>query len=293
MELPPVQTARAAFALATVGERIYIVGGENENGVLGSVERYDARSQTWTELSPKPTPVADVRAVVLGGKLYVPGGRLTSEPSEVTTIFERYDPNTETWERLADLPEPRSGYALAALEGKLYLIGGWDGRTYRQEVFEYDPGQGTWRERTPMPTARAFADAGIVEGSIYVIGGENENGALTSNEVYTPAAEGGQPWTRRAPAPHPRSHYGTAVALSTIYLIGGEPSAAPPLTYDVRTDSWQTLAVSPQAVGSQPGVALLDTTIMVIGGKLDTAAYSDTMQGYQALYTISLPSQQR
>jgi DNA-binding CsgD family transcriptional regulator len=292
-ELPDARTPRAGFAIATLGERVYVVGGENETGVIGSVERYDARSETWTELSQKPIPVADVRAVVIGGKLYVPGGRRSSNPSDITRAFERYNPGTETWERLSDLPQPRSGYALATLEGKLYLFGGWDGSAYRQEVFEFDPERGSWRERVPMPTPRAFADAGVVEGSIYVLGGENETGQRASNEVYTPAEEDAQPWARRAPLPQPRSRFGTAVALSNLYVIGGESDEAAPVTYDVRTDNWQTLAAPPQATGSQPGVVLLDTTIMIIGGKLDSKIYSAEMQGYQALFTISLPAQQR
>jgi DNA-binding CsgD family transcriptional regulator len=290
-ELPDVRTPRAAFAIASVGERIYVIGGENETGVMGSMERYDARSETWTELSQKPTPVADTHAVVIGGKLYIPGGRTSSEPQSVTNVFERYDPITQAWERLPDLPQPRSGYALATLEGKLYLFGGWDGTSYRQEAWEYDPERENWRERTVMPTARAFAEASVVDGDIYVLGGENEDGPLASNEMYTPAEEGAQPWEKRAPLLQPRSHFGSTVALSNVYVLGGEPTDAAPLMYDVRTDSWQTLDVPPQAIGSNPGVALLDTMVMSIGGLLEDDTYSSQMQGYQALYKIFQPTQ--
>lgn len=291
MTLPAASTARAGFAIASSGERLYVIGGENTTGVLDSIERYDASLRTWAELSKKPTAVADVRAVVLGGKLYVPGGRRSNDPKDITTAFERYDPSAEAWETLPDLPQPRSAYALAALEGKLYLFGGWDGSAYRGEVFEYDPERASWRERTPMPTARAFADAGVVEGSIYVLGGESQAGPLANNEVYTPAQEGGQPWARRAPLPQPRSRFGSAVALSIIHVLGGDPRGAEPLKYNARADNWQPFAGPSQAIGSQPGVVQQDVSIVVLGGKAGADSYSGEMQAYQALSTIWLPRQ--
>jgi DNA-binding CsgD family transcriptional regulator len=289
--LPAARTARAGFAIANSADRLYVIGGESASGVLGNVERYDAGMGIWTELSKKPTAVTDIRAVVLGGKLYVPGGRRSNDPKDITTAFERYDPSAEAWEDLPALPQPRSGYALAALEGKIYLFGGWDGTAHRHEVFEYDPERETWRERTSMPTARAFADAGVVEGSIYVLGGENESGPLSNNEVYTPAQEGSQPWARRAPLPEPRSRFGSAVALSIIHVLGGNPAGVAPVKYNARTDSWQAFAAPQQAVGIQPGVVQQDVSIVVLGGKAASNSYSSDMQAYQALSTIWLPRQ--
>ncbi len=291
-ELSDVGIPRAAFAIANVGDLIYVVGGENQESVVNSVERYDPRFGTWTDLSRKPTPVADVHAVVLGGKLYVPGGRRSKDPRDISKVFEQYDPRTETWAKLPDLPQPRSAYTLAALEGKLYLIGGWDGKSYRREVFEYDPDRGAWREQSPMPTPRAFMDGGVVEDSIYVLGGENETAkGLTSNEVYTPSSEGDKPWGRRAPLPTPRSRFGISVVLSIIHVVGGSPSGAAPIKYNVRTDSWQSFAAPSQPVGLQPGVVLLDTRLLTIGGEVKTNTYSTKMVEYQALFTIALPRQ--
>lgn len=290
-DLPAATTARAGFAIASSADKLYVIGGESTDGVLSKVERYDAGSGTWAELSRKPTAVTDVRAVVLGGKLYVPGGRRSNDPNDITTVVERYDPNAESWETLPELPQPRSGYALAALEGKLYLFGGWDGSAYRGEVFEYDPERESWRERTPMPTARAFADAGVVEGSIYVIGGENQSGPLANNEVYTPAQEDTQPWARRAPLQQPRSKFGLAVALSTIHVLGGEPENPAPVKYNALTDSWQSFGGPSQPIGRQPGVVLQDVSIVVLGGKTGVNSYSQAMQAYQALSTIFLPRQ--
>jgi DNA-binding CsgD family transcriptional regulator len=288
-ELPPATEARAAFAIATVNDVIYAIGGENEGGILASVARFDPQFATWTPLSNKPTAVADVHAVVLGGRIYVPGGRLSADSVNISRAFERYDPRTETWEALPPLPQPRSAYALAALEGKLYIFGGWDGAAYRAEVFEYDPDANRWRERTAMPTARAFAGAAVVENSVYVLGGENDSGKLNNNEAYSPAQEGAQPWTRHAPMPAAQSHFGAAAALTIIHTIGGTTGDTQPLKYNVRTDSWQSFTASPIPVGRQPGVVLLETSIVSLGGMPSANTYANQMQSYQALFTTVLP----
>lgn len=288
-ELPALPEPRAAFAVASLSDQIYVIGGENQDGVLGSVVRYDVGFEAWASLSDKPTPVSDARAVVLGEKIYVPGGRGSSDPGDVVAAFERYDPRTESWEKLRDMPQPRSGYALATAEGRLYLFGGWDGARYRQDVFEYDPGRDEWQERTPMPTARAYGDAAVVDASIYVLGGENESGPLATSELYFPAREGEQPWVRRPPMPQARSRFG-AVGVSSpsvIYIIGGD-QAMEPLQYNADTDRWQPLVAPARPIGSQPGVIQQDTTIVTLGGKLDASTYSETMQRYQALYTLPL-----
>ncbi len=285
-ELP---APRAAFAIANLGELIYIVGGENEAGVLDTVARFDSRSGTWAELSKKGTPATDIQAVVIGGRLYVPGGRRSANQADISDAFERYDPRTETWETLPNVPQPRSAYALATVEGNLYLIGGWDGTRFREEVFEYDPDTQKWTERSPMPTARGFASAAVVADSIYVLGGENESGPLAVNEVYTPSQEDAQPWSRRAPMPQRRSRFGAVAAASTIHVIGGEPGGLPLPAYAARTDSWQTITSSPEPVGSQPGVVLLDTTVLSLGGRTGPGEYATSMLGYQALFTSYLP----
>jgi N-acetylneuraminic acid mutarotase len=219
--------------------------------------------------------------------LYVPGGRRSANPKDISATLERYDPRSDRWETVADMPEPRSGYALAALEGRLYVFGGWDGSAFRDDVFAYDPQSDSWSELESMPTARAFADASVVEGSIFVIGGENKAGPVASNEQYVPSQEDTQPWVNRAPLPKARSRFSTAVALSNIYVFGGD-NASDLLQYDARTERWQSFE-TPAVIGNQPGVTLFDETIVIVGGKDTAGTYSTKMYSYQALFRTLLP----
>ena len=87
--------------------------------------------------------------MVLGGLIYVPGGRLAS--GEMTNVLEVYNPYQDTWSRKAPLPEAVSGYALVAFEGGLYLFGGWDGNKALADVYAYDPGLDQWEARADLP----------------------------------------------------------------------------------------------------------------------------------------------
>ena len=105
-ELP---TARRGLAVAAYENVIYAIAGESAEGVTGITEIYQPETDTWRTGIPKPVPVVDVKAIVLGGKIYVPGGKLASD--EVTNILEIYNPRTDKWELGAKLPFGISAYA--------------------------------------------------------------------------------------------------------------------------------------------------------------------------------------
>src|SRR3990172_3478732 len=69
-------TGRSGLAVAAYEDRIYAIGGETAQGVTSVVEYYDVSTDVWSTLPSKPTAVGDVQAAILGGMIYVPGGRL-------------------------------------------------------------------------------------------------------------------------------------------------------------------------------------------------------------------------
>lgn len=285
----PLPTPRSGLALVAYEGQIYAIGGESADGVTGAVERYDPEADSWTSLADKPTAVADIAAALIGGEIYVPGGRtILGSPIE---IVEAYNPETNTWERKAPLPVALSAYALAALEGKMYIFGGWDGSVYVNSVYEYDPAQDVWTAKTPMPTARGFAGAAVADGKIYVIGGYDGQKDLAVNEEYVPSQDDGErnPWTVKSPMPQGRAGCGVAVAANIIHVIGGgwDREVANGVKYNVRTDEWETFDVPVSGQWRSLGLALLDTEIYAVGGW--NGSYLDTNQEYKAIYTVILP----
>jgi DNA-binding CsgD family transcriptional regulator/N-acetylneuraminic acid mutarotase len=287
-ELP---TPRINFAMAVYESHIYAIAGESSAGIIGQVERYSFESNVWDRVSPKKIPVTEVSAAVIGGLIYVPGGRQLS--GELSGVLEVYDPRQDIWEERAALPLPLSGYALVAYEGRLYLFGGWDGQKYLDTVFVYDPGQDRWEELTAMPTARAFAGAVSTSGKIIIIGGYDGTHALSVNEIYFPDRdkEEDNPWMVGEPMPEGRYSFGVASVADMLQVVGGignDQDVDTILAYQPQTDSWQVIAESPSRNWAHFGFVTWGPYWYIQGGKIDDVFTGQNMS-YQALFTISLP----
>jgi DNA-binding CsgD family transcriptional regulator/N-acetylneuraminic acid mutarotase len=292
-ELASLPAPREAFGLTTfvIEDTTYLfaIGGAGRDGVSSEVWRYNPAGDRWvTTFSAKPTPVADIQVAVIGGRLLVPGGRAAN--GSVSTVFEAYDPIRDTWTTLTDLPAPRSRYALAALEGKLYLFGGWDGSTYRDEVWQYAPDNDTWQILTPLTTPRADADAVVTSGQIHLIGGENADGLLALNERYNPAAaDSNTPWTPLATLLEPRARAGLATIGDRIFLFGGVGGNTL-LYYNIDLDEWDMLETPLPATLRDLRIQPIGNKLYIVGGRSNSGVV-DQVYEYQALYTIVVPIQ--
>ena len=198
LKLTNMPSARCGLAAVVYGNLIYTFGGTSLTGVTGAVECYEPDKERWLIYTSKPTPVTDIQAAVIGGRIYIPGGKTTA--GQPTDILEIYNPLNDTWEQGTNLPVPLSAYSLAAFEGRLFIFGGWNGEEFTASVYEYDFNRGLWVERTPMPTARSYTSAAVAGRKIYVLGGYNKDGALPTNEVYSPDWESSvnTPWAKAA-----------------------------------------------------------------------------------------------
>ncbi len=274
---------RTDFAIAAADNKLYLIGGAQGGTVSAAVDRYDPSKDQLVALNAKPSAVRNVRAVTLGGKIYVPGGE--TQDGKVLAICEAYDPRTKQWESLPPLPGPRSRYALADFEGQLYLFGGWDGTSYRGEVFVFDPRAKTWAESTPMRTPRANAGAALVEERIYVIGGENESGALTTNERFDPTNDSGSVWESVVPLSEPVAAPAVVGTVNSVLLF--DPQKRIATEYSPTADAWQTPVPVPADIGLSSRAAALSTSIFLFGpdGTKQLGAVSE----YQVLYSTLFP----
>jgi N-acetylneuraminic acid mutarotase len=296
-EAAPLPVARAGLAAAVHGGQIYAIAGKSKEGVTGQVTRLDPIADRWTPLQDKPTPVHDVGAVVIGGRIYVPGGCL--DDGSPTDVLEIYDPGSDTWTTGPPLPRPLCAYAIAALEGKLYLFGGWDGSSYVNLVLAYDPEQQRWTTRTPMPTARGYAGAAAIEDQIYVVGGYDGRRDLAAVEAYAPARDNGQekPWAVRRPLPEGRAAPGVVALQSKLYVIGGGWERGYPTAgqYDALTEQWTPFPNPTHGLWRNMAVVTVDTLtetrVYAIGGW--DGDFVATTRVYTALYNVILPLQQR
>ncbi len=201
----PLPQPRSRLALASDGKRLYAMGGETVDGVTGDLTVFDPSTNGWLPLATKPTPVANVAAGFLNGRIYVPGG--TSSGGGVSDVLEIYDPVTDRWEVGPKLPRPLTAYALVVWSGKLYLFGGWSDQHLRAETLIFDPAAQTWTEGPSLPGPRAFLGAAVLKDVFYVVGGQDSRSNLTDVLAYDPRSEdvGSRAWAAKAPLRQPRA----------------------------------------------------------------------------------------
>jgi DNA-binding CsgD family transcriptional regulator len=284
-------TARSGFAAAAHGGQIYVIAGESGEGVTGVVERYDPSLDKWFTLSSKPVPVTDVNAAVIGGKIFIPGGRLKS--GQLTDILEVYDPLEDNWEQYASLPFPIHAYAMVAFEGKLFLFGGSDDTAYLDVVLTYDPATDEWYEQASMPTARAYSGAVVSGNRILVIGGFDGKKVLSVNELYYPERDnvGTNPWGDGIPLPDGRYGMGIVSIADTIYVLGGETSKGDKiqaLQYSAQEEKWRLFSSSESETWAFLGLVRMETELFAVGGLLNNELTKRNLS-YKAIYTINLP----
>src|SRR4030095_1419943 len=121
--------------------------------------------------APMPTSRSAGAAGVIGGKIYVAGGRPPHGQD-----FAVYDPVADSWQTLPNMPTQRNHIGVGVIDGKLYVVAGRLGAGFSSEqtaVLEvYDPVASAWTARAPIPTPRSGLNAMVAYGCLHTFGGE-------------------------------------------------------------------------------------------------------------------------
>lgn len=284
----PAPTKRTEVAAATLGDKIYVVGGFEQPGlgnvmnlaITPSLEEYDPSTDRWTSKAPLPVGLHHVGIGVSSGRLYVIGGYRQSGFSvwkPVATVYA-YDPASDSWAERAPMPTARGALSVTEHEGKLYAIGGYDGKANSAAVEVYDPVRNLWASRAPLPTPRDHLATATVSGKVYAIGGRlngdyHRNLAVT--EVYDPVSD---KWKRAADLPTARSGITASEVSGRVYVFGGEGGEGTfreNEAYDPARDAWQAMAPMPTGRHGL-GSAVVQGRIHVIsGGPTPGGSFSD------------------
>jgi len=201
---PLMPTPRRGLGAATIGNKIYVVGGSDGGQPhvgtpLAANEVLDTSINTWSALAPMPIPMMGVYSTVAwGGRVYVIGG---FDSANVSGAVQIYDPASDTWSPGAPMPTPRSNGLAGICGGNIFVIGGFDGGiagggSNNLDVNEaYNPATNTWDTAHPMPTVGSeFAVSGVSAfGGIHAIGSGIFGQAQSIHEVFTcpPSTVGG------------------------------------------------------------------------------------------------------
>src|SRR5258708_1105865 len=147
-------SSRALGAAATVGGKVYMVGGGTYScGVNSALQAYDPLGNAWTNLPNMPTARYEFGATELNGQLYAIGGNPgCGSAGRAIRAVEAYDPVSNLWSTRALLPTGSWGESVTSVNGKIYVVDGFNNYLYC-----YDPATNGWSLKAPAPAPCSFA----------------------------------------------------------------------------------------------------------------------------------------
>ncbi|MCH7662473.1 MAG: hypothetical protein IH859_01215 [Chloroflexi bacterium] len=235
----------------------------------------------WQTLARMQHARSEMPAVVLDGKIYVPGGfQQIDGAASAAVVLEVYDPQSNAWDTLADMPAARHHLMAAGYNFTLYVFGGIDfNGAVTNTTWRYDPADDAWSQIANLPVPSAAGAAVSLGDYIYLVGG---NPIGNTNLRYHPSTD---TWTQMAPMQQPREHTAAVTLGGKIYALAGRwnrTELASVEVYDPQTDSW-TEVTSMQVPRAGLAATVLNGEILVIGGEVfDPLLTLDSIESYDA-----------
>lgn len=229
--LPPLRWARRACAVACLGSRTYVVGGNRLE-----LERVRGRLQiALSLLQEEPDRLSPEDRQLVEAQFERPG----TQSLDCANQIEQLDLEGPTlaWEPL----QAPSGVALVdhaavgCLGGQLVVAGGEVQGNASTQCWAYDPLRDAWEELPPLPEPRSQAGFCVHPRLGFVLaGGRDTEGEALSSAVALAAGTGG--WRRLGDLGGPCATAALAPWQGSLVLLGGTGSA---LRYVEAEDRWE------------------------------------------------------
>lgn len=246
-------TARADFGTLTVGNTVYVIGGNTAAGAVGTIERTTVGADGSIGAfavdpdSALVTPRSQFAVATItrsdGPYVLVLGG-LAGDGTVLSSIEQapiNPDGSLGAFQLVGNMTTPRYGHgsfvvpAVASAGEDVYVVGGRNASGFLGDLERghVDPSYHNSFATGPVPNTglsvpRASHAIVLLGDHVYVAGGENDTGALDSIEVATFTTDAVNPLTVFAPAAQlavPRSHPRCSVIANQLYTFGGAGSS--------------------------------------------------------------------
>jgi len=280
-------------AEAVQEEKLILTGGTQkffvmEGNLLSSSECLDLQAGSWEPIPDMPYNRVDHAGAVLGGCLYICGGRHLLGRSCM-----RYHPVHRQWLGISSMSTGRAAAAAAVANDRLYILGGVATPEHAgvlRSVESLCPGggvnrRGAWVEGPEMTACRRWFAAATLGSQVIISGGrgpgKTHGGERSSDLLVAQSAEALDP-SRNTVRPLPRmrvpraDHAATVVAGSLLISGGWVPDTGEILSsidqYDPSSETWSECALMPRPRLFHAAVAS-GGKLLVLGGDLQAAVH--------------------
>ncbi|KAL6114586.1 klhl22 [Pungitius sinensis] len=225
----------------------------------------------WRTLTAANTPrMSNQGIAVLNNFVYLIGGDKNNSGFRAETCCWRYDPRHNSWCSIQPLQQQRADHCVCVMGGHIYAIGGRDYSNELESVERYDPHTNMWEFVSPLKR-EVHAHAGaVLGGKMYITCGRRGTAYLKETYCFDPVDNH---WTACSEGPVERAWHGTAAVNGCLFVIGGSNDergyrrdVLKVACFSPEADSWSLLAPLPAGHG-EPGMAVLDSSIYVLGGR--------------------------
>ena len=266
-----LQTERYGSLAAAVDGSIYVLGGSTDDGVVGSIERFAADSQTTETLAVALLPRRYHAGAAWNGKIYVVGGVTPRPDSELgvalmaSDVLEEFDPAAGAVRQLAPIPLATARAGAAVVGDRLYVVGGADSETgaRARAVQIYDFQKNAWSRGADLPLGR---EGNVFEhdGKIYAPGGFDGAEAMRDFWVYDPAQD---EWRELPQLPVKTSAHNGIAMNGKLYLFGDYAVLDRAAVYNFGKQKWSLIDLGYRPA-RHASVARLGDDVFVIGGNV-------------------------
>jgi hypothetical protein len=182
-----LNTPRTDFAMSPAGERsLVIAGGSDGTNTLASVELYDGLLQTLTVAGNMSQARKNFAAApLLDGTVLLTGGLDTD--GNLLSTTEIFDPVAGISTAGPALVAARANHVAYSLpgNGSVLIFGGTGFSTVLNSTEIFTPWTGKIIGASPLSVPRRNeAKANLRPGSFLIAGGRDDNGSLSSSELY-------------------------------------------------------------------------------------------------------------
>lgn len=240
---PTLRIARSSATSAVVNGWLYVVGGDNGNGPVNSIERAPTNADGTIGAFDLVSDVSLLQArsghssVVVGGTLFVIAG---SGSTRMLNSVEHAAINSDgilgpfMLDTGTALVTPRTGHVSVVIGNSLFVIGGTrsDGSkldSIERAIIQRDGSLGPFASvDAALSIPRSGHTAEVIGNELYVLGG-NTTGGIPSSSVERASigADGSLGTFSSAPGvmlSAPRTGHRSAVLSGVLYVLGGSGS---------------------------------------------------------------------